>query len=282
MTRRDAGRAAAIAAAMAISACAPTSPSPVAPARPARVVSLDYCADQFVLKLADRAQIAAVSPDAEAPFSSMRAAAVGVPKVRPAIEDVLALRPDLVVRSYGGGAGAAAAFARAGVPVVEVGYEDSLAGARANTERLAAALGHPDRGAALGADMQRRLEALAAATANAGPRPRALYFTTGGVTTGPGGVVDEMMRAAGFANYETQPGWRPLPLERLAADPPDVVIAASFGARAAYHDFWSAARHPIARDLLATRPVVALNGAMTSCSAWVLVDGIEAMHAARP
>lgn len=264
--------------ALMLTACAPSAPPPAAPARPARVVSLDYCADQFVLKLADRAQIVAVSPDAEAPFSTMRARAAGVPAVRPTLEDVLALQPDLVVRSYGGGPGAAAAFARAGVAVVEVGYEDSIAGARANTLRIAAALGHRERGAALAADMDRRLAALAA-TRPHGPAPRALYYTVGGVTTGPGGVVDAMMRAAGFENYETTPGWRPLPLERLAADPPDVVIAASFGARADHQDFWSAARHPIARDLLVTRPVAAVNGALTSCSAFVLVDGIEAMRA---
>ncbi|MEZ5998409.1 MAG: hypothetical protein R3B98_06925 [Hyphomonas sp.] len=69
-----------------------------------RVVSLDYCADQFVLGLADREQILAVSKDAEKPFSHLRDRAAGLPKVRAAAEDVVALKPDIVVRSWGGDA----------------------------------------------------------------------------------------------------------------------------------------------------------------------------------
>ena len=48
---------------------------------PQRIVSLDYCADQYVLKLADEEQILAISPDAVKDFSYMREAAAGVPTV---------------------------------------------------------------------------------------------------------------------------------------------------------------------------------------------------------
>ena len=50
---------------------------------PRRIVSLDYCADQYVLKFADREDILALSPDAGKRFSYMRAAAEGIPTVRP-------------------------------------------------------------------------------------------------------------------------------------------------------------------------------------------------------
>lgn len=42
-------------------AAEPAGPHPAAPT----IVSLDYCADQFVLALADREQILALSKDAE-------------------------------------------------------------------------------------------------------------------------------------------------------------------------------------------------------------------------
>ncbi|MCA8893462.1 MAG: ABC transporter substrate-binding protein, partial [Hyphomonas sp.] len=71
-------------------------------------VSLDYCADQYVLKLADREQILAISPDGDKEFSYMHEAAEDVPTVRPVAEDVLVLKPDLVVRAYGGGPNAEA------------------------------------------------------------------------------------------------------------------------------------------------------------------------------
>ena len=46
-------------------------------ATPRRIVSLDFCADQYVLKLADRESILAVSRDATKDFSFMREEALG-------------------------------------------------------------------------------------------------------------------------------------------------------------------------------------------------------------
>ena len=59
-----------------------------------RVVSLDYCADQYVLGLADPDQVLAVSDHADDRHSYLRDAAQGVPQLRDDAEDVLALRPD--------------------------------------------------------------------------------------------------------------------------------------------------------------------------------------------
>jgi len=84
-----------------------------------RIVSLDYCADQYVLKLADPESVLAISPDAVKDFSYLQDAAKSVPTVRPIAEDVLSLKPDLVVRSYGGGPNATSFFAQAGVPVLQ-------------------------------------------------------------------------------------------------------------------------------------------------------------------
>ena len=95
-----------------VAACGTTPPGPLPEGPASRIVSLDYCADQFVLGLADRERILALSPDAGKDFSYLRAEASGLPTVRPRSEDVLALRPDLVVRNYGGGPRAAAFFER--------------------------------------------------------------------------------------------------------------------------------------------------------------------------
>ena len=53
-----------------------------------KVVSLDYCADQFVLKLLPRASILALSPDAHRDFSYMRDAVDGLRQVRPIAEEI--------------------------------------------------------------------------------------------------------------------------------------------------------------------------------------------------
>ena len=71
------------------------------PGQAGRVVSLDFCADQFVLRLLRKPRILAVSTDAQRHFSYMREQAAGIRQVRSIAEDVLVLKPDLIVRSYG-------------------------------------------------------------------------------------------------------------------------------------------------------------------------------------
>ena len=239
------------------------------------IVSLDYCADQFVLGLAQRRDILAVSPDAGAAFSYMRAVAAGLPAVRPRAEDVLALRPDLVVRSYGGGPNARAFFERAGVPVLQIGFADDIDGARAVIRHAARGLGAPERGEWLIGEMDARLRA---ARVHA-PGTRALYMTPAGYTAGPGTLVDDLFAAAGLDNFQSRPGWRPLPLERLAYERPDLVAEAAFGEGTSHDDAWTAFRHPVARRAARSVPAAVIDGATTSCGAWFLADAVAALAA---
>jgi iron complex transport system substrate-binding protein len=253
---------------------APTLVAETSSSRPKRIVSLDYCADQFVLKLADRADILALSPDATRDFSYMRREAVGLKTVRPTGEDVLALEPDLIVRSYGGGANAKAFFERAGVKVHQIGWGDDFASVRANTLEASAALGQMARGEATIRDFDQRLAKIAPAKDIS-----ALYITRGGVTTGPGTMIDEMFHHAGLTNFQTQNGWNQLPLEQLVSRRPDMAVTAFFGKDigAQYQDYWSASRHGVARAMLRDVPVAQLDNSVTSCAAWFVMDGVEAL-----
>lgn len=271
---------AAILALMMCAACAPRAlqspPSPRAPLHPKRIVSLDYCADQFALKLADRDQIAALSPDATFRFSYMRAEAKGMPTVRASLEDVLAKKPDLVIRFYGGGPQIADRLAASGVPVVQMGAAEGFDGVRANIKQMAEAFGHPERGALLIADMDARLKA-------AGENPthkRALYLSQGGVVGGSGTPVDEMIQAAGLINFEQREGWTSLPLESLAYAQPDFVVGAFFGAAGKPAAIWSASRHPVAQRLIGGPNSIQIDGSTTACGGWFVADAVEAMSRA--
>jgi iron complex transport system substrate-binding protein len=244
---------------------------------PQRVVSLDYCADQFVLKLLPRSRILAVSPDADKHFSYMRDSADGIEKVRPLAEDVLTLEPDLIVRSYGGGPNAARFFEQAGIEVLQIPYANDLDGIRSVVQFLAEGLGVPHQGAELVAEMNRRLERIV----ESGENESALYMTPTGATSGSGTLVHEMLQAAGFDNFERQIGWRSIPLERLAYEQPDIVAAAFFIAGSVNPSHWSPMRHPIAKKQMHDQPTVMLQGAWTSCSGWYLLDAIEALAETR-
>ena len=305
------------------------TPAPLEPpVRAMRVVSLDYCADQYVLKLLGRERILALSPDATRDFSYMREAARGMPKVAPRAEDVLVLKPDLVVRSYGGGADAGAFFARAGVPVLQLGYAEDLAGVRRVLVETAGQLGERARGERIAREMDARVARLSERAyspfvpsnqnaalpefpsevegrmldplrsrpstslgtngrgSNTGSgsgiasKPTLLYATPGGVTSGPGSLIHELIELAGYRNFQTEPGWQPLPLERLAYEKPDRVAMAWFGRRDYNPDQWSAARHPLMRTA-SQHPVIGLEGAWTACGGWFVLDAAEAMARAR-
>ena len=266
--------------ALALAACAflaACTEPPSARSTARRIVSLDYCADQFVLGLAHRRDILAVSPDAVESFSYMRDAAAGLPAVRPRAEDVLILKPDLVVRSYGGGPNARAFFERAGVPVLQIGFADDIDGARAMIRHAARGLGVPERGEELIAGMDARLRA---ARAHA-PGTRALYVTPAGYTAGPGTLVHELLAAAGLENFQPRRGWRPIPLERLAYETPDLAAEASFGEGTNHDDAWTPFRHPVARRTLRSVPLASLDGATTSCGGWFLADAVTTLAGLR-
>jgi iron complex transport system substrate-binding protein len=259
---------------IALLGCAPPPKAPtlVTGGRPHRVVSLDYCADQFVLKLADRNDIAALSPDATGSFSYMRSQARGLPTVRPSAEDVLALKPDLIVRSYGGDPRAVSFFERAGIKVHQIGWGEDFAAIRTNVSEAAQALAQTGRGEAIITDFDARLAKLRPA-----PGISTLYVTSGGITTGTGSMIDRMMTQAGLRNFQSTAGWNPLPLETLVRTKPRMIATAFFDNNALARDYWSSARHPIIKAALADLPVAALDGATTSCGGWFVMDAMEVL-----
>src|SRR3546814_12608420 len=72
-------------------------PSAKAPAIPQRIVSINLCADQLVLALADRGQIAGLTKNATDPEMSGEAAkARGIALLSNSAEQILAIEPDLI------------------------------------------------------------------------------------------------------------------------------------------------------------------------------------------
>jgi iron complex transport system substrate-binding protein len=280
MTHRvKAALAALLLSAPLLAACGPeAAEAPSAEALPRRIVSLDYCADQHAVMLAGRDRILALSPDAEKGFSYVRREAAGLPTVKPRMEDVLLLKPDLVIRSYGGGPGTTGMLERAGIEVLQVPYVSSLEEVWQSTLVMGEALGEADKARALVGAAKARLAALARAPGG----DSALYLTAGGATTGPGSLVHELILAAGHENFETRPGWRMIDLEKLAFETPGFVASTSFGAGAVGEGAWSPVRHPIARAQLTRKNTVALDGALTACGGVFLVEAAEALAAHRP
>ncbi len=243
-----------------------------------RIVSLDQCADQYVLALAPRGEIAAVSERALDADSAERGRAAGLPRRRPTLEAVLGARATVAVRYWTADAGLGDALRRHGVAVVQIDEAGDFAGVRADIRKVAAALGRPAAGEALIDRMDGELAAAHGAWGGA----RALYLTPGGFTAGQGTLVGAMMAAAGLASAATGRGYAPVPLESLVLQPPRALVLGFFRDLAGGRQHWTIAGDGYLRDLAARRAIASLPGSMLGCPAWTSADGALALAQARP
>lgn len=196
----------------------------VAAAKPARVVSLNLCADQFVVALAERERIVALSPlAADHALSAVAADAAGMPRVRPIAEEVLPLRPDLAIVGAWGAARVALMLEARGVAVLRLGLAEDFDAILVQLRRVAAALGEQARGEALARSIAHDLAALPPPPADP---PRALVWQARGFVPGHGTLPDAVLRAAGLVNAAPFAGYGFVPLERLLADLPDLLVTA--------------------------------------------------------
>lgn len=193
-------------------------------ARPQRIVSVNLCADQYVLALADRGQIAGLTKNATNPDMSAAAGdAAGLPLLGASAEGLLAARPDLLVGMGGERVTAVAAATGQTSRTLDLGMATNIADIVAQVRVVAAATGHPARGERLIADIEGRLKAL--------PTPGrgrvVAHYQRRGYLTGTGTLVDELIRGAGLVNLATRLG-RPalsrLSVEELIAARPDFIL----------------------------------------------------------
>lgn len=245
-----------------------------------RVASATVCADQYVLALARPEQIAGLSPDAANPWLSLLAdQAADYPRLRSAAEVYLDAEVDVVVTNGWSDHQTAALLERFGVHVVRIPLVDDFTAVAEATRTVAAALGQPERGEALVADMRRRLEVLARQAPGRGRS--ALYLRPDGGTAAAGTFVDAVLTGVGLRNHATAEGlggWTSYGLERFIASRPDVLVTSFFGAP--YPSSGGGfGNHPAFRTRAAALPRVEVPGALWVCGGWILAEAAE--HLAR-
>lgn len=142
------------------------------------------------------------------------------------VEEVLALRPAIVIGSSFTPPGTRMALERLGYRFEAFGLAGTVEESREQVRRLAQIAGHPERGEALVARID---AALAAAAPPPGPPIKAVVWQSGGIVPGQGTLIDDLLRRTGFINYAAQRGLHQadvLGLEAMLADPPQVIFAA--------------------------------------------------------
>ncbi len=218
---------------LALGACSPaphsSAPHSSGPHRQPALVSLNPCTDAILAEVADPQQILAISAYSHDPASSSMDLALArrFRATSGAVEEVLVLRPDVVVTGNFTPPATRVAMTGLGLKLEEVPIASTVAESIAQVRRLAGLSGHPERGEAL----VRRIEmALAAGASPAGTAPiQTVVWESGGIVPGDNTLIAELMRRAGFANFSAAKGMRQadlLPLELMLVDPPKLILVA--------------------------------------------------------
>jgi iron complex transport system substrate-binding protein len=228
---------------------------------PQRIVSINLCADQLLVALADPDQIAGLSPFAADPdLSVVTAQARAFRQLDQRSEAMVTLQPGLVLVGPNDRSHIRRVLAELGLRVHEVALVTDLAGARGQVRELADLLGHPARGEALVAEIDRaqaRLAAVAAARTRT-----AVLVERRGYVAGPQSLAAVLLREAGLRPPDGAPqglgGF--VSLEQLLVLRPDVLVlheplteAADQGALFLAHPALTALYPPARRLLLPRR-----------------------------
>ncbi len=239
------------------------------------IVSLDYCADQFVLLLSNRQQITAVSKAAEDVYSFYRERAKGLAKTNSTIEEVIQLKPDVAIQTYTSAAHMADMMERSNVSLVATLFGSDPETVYKNITLVGDAINQSVRANEFNENYKKRLEVLKGKKTS---KFKLAYITPSGVTAGAGTSVDDIITLSGFKNYTAaigHKGWVSLPLENLILDPPDAFITSFFERNATTQSRWSLSRHDFLFNMMERIPTINLPSTHMSCNGLFRVDAAE-------
>lgn len=215
---------------------------PADPVHPT-IVSLNPCLDAILTEIAPPAQVLALSHysrDAgSSSIPSKVAARYGV--TGGTAEEVIALKPDLVLASIFLPQPTRSALERAGLRVETFGSPTSVKESVVQVREVATVTGRGQEGERLVRDI------VAAAAPAQGARPvPTLLWQPGEIVPGDATLVAEMLRRKGFANHAAAMGLGQADfaaLETVLADPPELLLVAGDSA---------GQRHPLLAGLTDT------------------------------
>jgi len=230
------------------------------------VASINVCADQHVLALADPEQILTVSWLAADPEESLFATeALAHTLNYGTAEELLKFAPDVVLAGTYTSPFTRSLLRRVGYRVLELEPENSVADIERNVRLVAQAVGHAERGEEVIKALRADAHALAA---NRPTQPlAAVIVRPGGFTVGAGSLATELLGLAGLRNVAAERGldrWGSLSMEALLRSAPEVIVLTGY--RSTQPSLANAVLdHPALRTLAAAQRSVTVPSALWAC-----------------
>ena len=192
-----------------------------------RIVSLGSDTTEILFALGKGGEIVGVDDTSMFPAATRKLPKLGYFRAL-APEPILAARPTLVIAANGAGPEAVLSkIDQAGVKVIRLGEDYSVAGAQAKVRAIAAATGAKAQGDKLAADIGARM-----AKVPANPKqPRMLLILAQApgrlIAAGSGTAADSFIRLSGGSNAFPGNGYKPLSAEGALAAKPDYILIPS-------------------------------------------------------
>jgi len=245
-----------------------------------RVVSINLCTDQLVLDLADRQQILGLGPFVRDQDRSWGAALrVDVPALSGSAEEILVLKPDLVVAGRNTRQTTRAFLRERSIILEEFGAVTTVEDAKQQILRMARLLGVPERGAARVAELDAAVALLRAVASRR--KLRVLPMARRGWVPGGQSVISDLMRLAGLVNVGSETSARAgrfVSLEEIVMLRPDLILVSAEVDRP--EDQGQALiLHPAIAGNFPPERRLMLSEALTVCGGPGLIDAINALAA---
>jgi iron complex transport system substrate-binding protein len=239
-----------------------------------RVVSINLCTDQLLLELADPDQILGLSPYAHDAARSWAArAALRYPVLSGTAEEILVLRPDLVLAGRYTKRATRDLLKGIGMQVAEFEAAASIDDVRQQIRRMGALLGHPERAEArVGAIDAAITRARVAASASLS----VLSVQRRGWVSGRDTLMTSLLDAVGLRNAgaEAGPRGRMMSLEGIVALKPDLLLVGTLSDRA--DDQGSALlQHPALRGLYPAEKRLTMPETLTVCGGPMIAEALD-------
>ncbi len=200
------------------------------------MLSINLCADQMVLLLAQSQQILALSSlSREKSGSYFHQRAMAYPQVDPVAEDILKYAPDIVLTGPYTSRYTLSLLDELGVQVESLSIANSIEDVLFNIKIVGALLAQSARAAEIAEHIRLTLsqysDQVSALLQKSNHRPRAAVFDANGYTVGAESIRGEAMRLAGWHNVAEERGitsYGVLDLEDLIRLQPDALIESPY------------------------------------------------------
>ncbi len=265
--------------------CAAIAPAAGAEQRPQRIVSMNLCTDEMLMRIVDPSRIAAITylsrQAVNAPLG-LDDLSANLPVNHGLAEEVIRLDPDLILAGQFAATTATSLLRHLGYRVETFAPENSFADMRANIRRLGELVGETSRAEAVIADFDMRLAALQAQIP-AGEKPVFADIGVNNYIAGANTLYTEVVNAGGYRTLGQAlgfDGFRNVPLETILTVRPALISTATPWTSPPSMSTISLG-HPALRGLVDRTPHVVIPERYTTCGAPSVLGAIEILVEAR-